>query len=108
MSPVIFFETPVFTRPIKALVDDEQYRSLQARLVADPSAGDLIPRSGGLRKIRLGVAGRGKRGGARVIYYWMGEKSQFYMLLAYAKTEQDDLTSEQLKTLRALIQKEFG
>lgn len=49
---VIFLETPVFTRQIKELVDDEEYRLLQARLIANPDAGDLIPRSGGLRKIR--------------------------------------------------------
>jgi hypothetical protein len=107
LLPVIFLETSVFTRQIKELVDDEQYRFLQARLVADPAAGDLIPRSGGLRKIRMGVAGRGKRGGARVIYYWVTEKSQIYMLLAYAKTEQDDLTPGQLKTLRGLVKQEF-
>jgi hypothetical protein len=55
----------------------------------------------------MGVAGRGKRGGARVIYYWVTEKSQIYMLLAYAKTEQDDLTPGQLKTLRGLAKQEF-
>jgi len=73
---VIFLETPVFTRQIKELVDDEVYRSLQVRLVANPDEGDLIPRSGGLRKIPLGMPGRGKRGGARVIYYWVTAKSQ--------------------------------
>lgn len=104
---MIFLETSVFTRQIKELVDDEQYRLLQLRLVADPVAGDLIPGSGGLRKIRMGVAGRGKRGGARVIYYWVTEKSQIYMLLAYAKNEHDDLTPEQLKALRALVKQEF-
>jgi mRNA-degrading endonuclease RelE of RelBE toxin-antitoxin system len=93
---VIFLETPVFTRQIKALVDDEEYRKLQLRLVANPDCGDLIPRSGGLRKIRLGVAGRGKRGGARVVYYWVSARSQIYMLLAYAKNVQEDLTQEQL------------
>ena len=104
---MIFLETPVFTRQIKELVDDEQYRLLQLHVVADPVAGALIPGSGGLRKIRMGVAGRGKRGGARVIYYWVNEKSQIYMLLAYAKNEQDDLTPGQLATLRALVKQEF-
>lgn len=104
---MIFLETSVFTRQIKELVDDEQYRLLQLRLVADPVAGDLIPGSGGLRKIRMGVAGRGKRGGARVIYYWVTEKSQIYMLLAYAKNEQDGLTPEQLKALRVLVKQEL-
>jgi hypothetical protein len=105
---VIFIETPVFTRQIKALVEDEEYRLLQLRLVANPDAGDLIPRSGGLRKIRVGVTGRGKRGGARVIYYWVTARSQIYMLLAYAKNAQEDLSEQQLRTLRALVKQEFG
>ncbi len=105
---MIFLETPVFTRQIKGLIDDEEYRLLQARLIANPDAGDLIPRSGGLRKIRMGVAGRGKRGGARVIYYWVTAKSQIYMLLAYAKNVQEDLTEEQLRVMRDLVKQEFG
>lgn len=104
---VIFLETPVFTCQIKELVEDEEYRLLQLRLVANPDAGDLIPRSGGLRKIRLGVAGRGKRGGARVIYYWVTAKSQIYMLLVYAKNVREDLTADQLQILRALVKQEF-
>jgi hypothetical protein len=105
---VIFLETPIFTRQIKELVDDEQYRELQEQLVVRPTAGDLIPRSGGLRKVRIAASGRGKRGGARVIYYWVTAKSQIYMLLAYAKNEQENLTEVQLKTLRNLIREEFG
>jgi hypothetical protein len=105
---MIFLETPVFTRQIKDLVDDEEYRLLQARLLANPDAGDLIPRSGGLRKIRVGVAGRGKRGGARVIYYWVTAKSQIYMLVAYAKNVQEDLTEDQLRVMRTLVKQEFG
>ena len=108
MRLMVSLETPVFTRRIKELVDDDQYRQLQLRLLERPDAGDLIPGSGGLRKIRLGVAGRGKRGGARVIYYGITAKSQIYMLLAYAKNEQDDLTAEQLKELRALVKEELG
>lgn len=77
-------------------------------LVARPDAGDLIPRSGGLRKIRIAASGRGKRGGARVIYYWIVAKDQIYMLFAYAKNAQDDLSEDQLKTLRALVRQEFG
>jgi hypothetical protein len=105
---MIFLETPVFTRQIKDLVDDEEYGLLQARLLANPDAGDLIPRSGGLRKIRVGVAGRGKRGGARVIYYWVTAKSQIYMLVAYAKNVQEDLTEDQLRVMRTLVKQEFG
>jgi hypothetical protein len=106
--PVVFLETPVFTRQIRELVGDDQYRQLQETRVARLDAGDLIPRSGGLRKIRIAASGRGKRGGARVIYYWIVAKDQIYMLLAYAKNAQDDLSEDQLKTLRALVRQEFG
>lgn len=105
---MVFLETPVFTRQIKDLVDDEDCRLLQVRLIANPDAGDLIPRSGGLRKVRMGVAGRGKRGGARVIYYWVTAKSQIFMLLAYAKNVQEDLTEDQLRLMRELVKQEFG
>jgi hypothetical protein len=54
------------------------------------------------------VAGRGKRGGARVIYYWVTARSQIYLLLAYAKNAQEDLSEQQLRTLRALVKQEFG
>ena len=81
---------------------------MQARLLANPDAGDLIPRSGGLRKNRVGVAGRAKRGGARVIYYWVTAKSQIYMLVAYAKNVQEDLTEDQLRVMRTLVKQEFG
>ncbi len=107
-SLVVFFETPVFTRQVRELVEDDQYRQLQEALVARPDAGDLIPRSGGLRKIRIAASGRGKSGGARVIYYWVAARDQIYMLLAYAKNAQDDLNQDQLKTLRALVRQEFG
>ena len=107
MRSVIFLETPVFTRRIRELVDDEDYRRLQVRILLNPEAGDLIAGSGGLRKIRMGVRGRGKRGGARVIYYWCGSRSRIFMLLVYAKNERDDLSGEQLKMLRTLVRQEF-
>ena len=77
---------------------------MQRELADDPERGDLIARSGGLRKIRMPLPGRGKRGGARVIYYWVSQQSQIYLLLAYAKNAQDDLTPAQLKTLRQLLE----
>lgn len=104
---VVFLETPVFTRQVRELIDDEDYRRLQVRLLLDPEAGDLIAGSGGIRKIRVGIRGRGKRGGARIIYYWSGAGSRIFMLVAYAKNEQDDLSEEQLRRLRALVRREF-
>jgi len=108
MQSVVFLETPVFTRRILELVDDEDYRRLQIRLLLDPEAGDLIAGSGGLRKVRMAARGRGKRGGARAIYYWIAARSRIYMLLAYAKNEQEDLSEQQLRTLRTLVKQEFG
>jgi hypothetical protein len=105
---MVFLETSVFTRQIRALMDDDQYRLLQLRILVDPAIGDLIPGSGGLRKVRVGIPGHGKRGGARVIYYLASARGQVYLLLAYAKSDQADLTPGQLRTLRALVLEEFG
>ena len=77
------------------------------RLVADVEAGNLIPGTGGLRKIRWQGSGRGKRGGVRVIYYWAVRDEVVLMLLMYPKSEKDDLTTDQKKVLAALVQEEF-
>jgi hypothetical protein len=99
---VIFIETSIFTKEIKRLLPDEQYRMLQGALLLRPDAGDLIRGSGGLRKIRWNLPGQGKRGAMRVIYYW-DTPDVIFMLLPYVKTEQEDLTPQQLKLLRSLV-----
>lgn len=104
---MLFLETPVFTRQIKALVDDDHYQQLQALLMARPNAGDLIPGSRGLRKVRMRLAGRGKRGGARIIYYWLKDRSLIYMLLAYAKSEMESLSAIETRTLGDLVHEEL-
>jgi mRNA-degrading endonuclease RelE of RelBE toxin-antitoxin system len=104
---MLIVETPVFTRRVLKLLSDDNYRALQQLLVANPDAGDLIRQSGGLRKIRWSVAGRGKRGGVRVIYYWAVARETILMLLMYGKNEQDDLSPEQLRVLKRLIEEEF-
>lgn len=100
-----FIETPVFTRQVVEALSDAEYTRLQMALVLRPGMGDLIPGTGGLRKIRWGESarGRGKRGGVRVIYYWYRSESLIYLLLAYSKTERDDLTPEQKRILRKLV-----
>jgi len=101
---MIFVETPVFTRQITALADDETYSELQQELVRDTEAGDIIKGAGGIRKIRIAAKGHGKRGGARVIYYYFVSESRLGMLLAYPKNERDDLTAAQKKTLVRIIE----
>jgi mRNA-degrading endonuclease RelE of RelBE toxin-antitoxin system len=102
-----FVETPVFTRGVASVLDDEHYRSLQLALALRPEQGAVIRGSGGLRKLRWALPGRGKRGGARVIYYWDRQTETFYMLFIYLKTEQGDLTPEQVRILGKLVRKEF-
>ena len=104
---MILKETTVFTKQVQKLLDRESYRLLQLRLVADPDAGDLIRGTGGLRKIRWDAAGRGKRGGVRVIYYWAQGDAVILLLLIYSKTQQDDLTAQQKALLKKLIQEEY-
>ena len=104
---MVIIETSVFTRRITALLSDDEYRELQATLVERPKAGPVIPGSGGIRKLRWSASGRGKRGGARVIYYWATEQEHLLMLFIYAKNESDDLTQDQIKTLRQIVEREY-
>lgn len=102
-----FIETPVFTAALRRHLSDEAYRALQLALVLRPEQGPVISGSGGLRKLRWAVPGRGKRSGLRVIYYWVPDEEVFYMLYAYAKNEQGDLTPAQVRVLARLVREEF-
>src|SRR5688572_24527089 len=101
---MVFIETPVFTADVKTLLPDESYAELQVELAARPTAGDLIPGTGGLRKIRWKLPGQGKRGGARVIYYWRASQSQIFLLAIYGKGTKDDLTAAEKKLMRRLVE----
>lgn len=103
-----FVETPVFTRAIVELMDDDDYGAMQVALVFRPKQGSVIRRSGGLRKLRWSTPGQGKRSGIRVIYYWDEPSKTFFMLYAYRKNEQEDLTAAQLRILARLVREEFG
>jgi len=104
-----FLETPIFTRRIAELLSESEYASLQGALIVNPESGDLIPGTGGLRKIRWQESqrGKGKRGGVRIIYYWYRPESLIYMLLAYSKGEQDDLSASEKRILKRLVAEEF-
>jgi mRNA-degrading endonuclease RelE of RelBE toxin-antitoxin system len=104
---MVIIETTVFTRQVLKLLSDEEYRVLQSSLAERPDMGDLIKGSGGLRKVRWMTYGHGKRGGIRVIYYWAIQREQLVLLLMYSKNERDDLTSEQVKKLRTIIEADY-
>jgi len=101
-------ETSVFTRQITALLDDEEYREFQNELVANPAQGPRIKGGGGIRKIRVGVGSHGKRGGARIIYYWAMKTDLILLLFAFAKNERADLTRKQISQLAKMVKEEFG
>jgi hypothetical protein len=100
-------ETSVFTRQIRGLLKDDDYKELQARLVANPWAGAVIRGSGGLRKIRWAIKGRGKSGGIRVIYYYVVPDDRLFMLAAYSKGAKEDLTDKEVAALRKLVKEEL-
>jgi hypothetical protein len=103
---MVIVETSVFTRQVLTLLSDDEYRELQVFLASRPEIGNLIPGSGGLRKVRWGASGQGKRGGVRVIYYWHGAQHRVYMVYMYPKNERDDLTPSQLRMLRQAIEED--
>ena len=102
-----FIETPIFTKELRALLKDDDYRALQTALLFRPEQGAIIPGSGGLRKLRRGGLGKGKRGGTRIIYYWDPKTEVVYMLFIYSKAYQGDLTRAQVKLLSRIVKEEF-
>jgi len=104
---MVIIETPVFTRRIQTILSDEEYRLLQVHLVNKPDCGKVIRGSGGLRKLRWSAGGHGKRGGIRIIYYWFVSQDTLLFLFAYLKSEQDDLTPEQLRQLKRVVEGEY-
>jgi len=104
---MVIIETPIFTRRIQAILSDEEYRLLQIQLINKPDSGKVIRGSGGLRKLRWSAGGHGKRGGIRVIYYWFVSQDTLLLLFAYSKSEQDELTPEQLRQLKKVVEGEY-
>jgi mRNA-degrading endonuclease RelE of RelBE toxin-antitoxin system len=98
---MVIIETPQFSRQVQKLLSDEGYRSLQSALLSEPTQGVVIPGTGGLRKIRWAVEGRGKRGGVRVIYFLRLTTGHILMLCCHAKNDMSQLTRDQLRRLSA-------
>jgi hypothetical protein len=104
-----FIEAPVFTRRLPDHLDENDYMDLQARLRANPGLGDLMPGTGGFRKLRWadGRRGKGRRGGLRIIYYHFRSYHQIWLMTLYDKDEASDLTAKEKKTLKAAIESEL-
>ncbi len=99
-----FIETSIFTKVSRELLGDDQLRRLQTTLAMFPTTGKIIPGSGGLRKLRWVLDGEGKRGGLRVIYYWVTQDDQIFLLYVYKKSVQEDMTVAELKILRKALE----
>ena len=104
----VFVELPPFERLRASYLDDDAYRALQNELMRNPHAGDVIEGAGGLRKLRQPDPrrGKGKRGGLRVIYYWWLGGEQFWLFTVFDKDQTDDLTPEQRKVVKRLLDTE--
>ena len=95
----VFVESSSFEKTRPAYLDDEEYSSLQQYMIQNPEVGDVVPGSGGVRKLRWQRAGMGKRGGLRVIYYVRYAPNEFWMLTLYTKSKFDNVPSHILKQL---------
>ena len=102
-----FIRFPTFERSVAGLLAEADILELELLLAVQPELGDLIPGGRGLRKLRRPAKGRGKRGGARVIYYLVHVQNVILLIAAYAKNEQADLTRRQLQVLAGLVKAEF-
>lgn len=98
-----FIETKLFTRLLPEYLKDDEYADFQKSLSANPDAGDLIPGSGGVRKIRWGLDGKGKRGGLRMIYYLRNTKNQIWLLTLYPKSVKENMPAHILKKIKEEI-----
>ncbi len=96
-----FVELPAYARRAAELLDDDSQLDLCVRLLARPGEGSVIPGSGGLRKIRVAAKGHGKRGGARVIYYWQDAAGKIWFCRIYAKSEAENLSAAEVKKIQS-------
>jgi hypothetical protein len=97
---MVFIESPLFSRLLPDHLDDDEYAALEWALTIHPEAGVVIPGSGGVRKLRWGPEGRGKRGGLRVVYYWRSAQGEIWFLTIYDKHEMENIPAHVLKAMR--------
>lgn len=107
IQAMVIVESPIFQKQIICTLSDEDYRLFQSMLLKRPDAGRIITGSGGLRKVRWAAQGHGKRGGLRIIYYWFSARGTILLLFVYPKNAQENLTPDQLKQLKKVIEEEY-
>jgi len=101
--PIAVAETAVFMRQASALWTEDERLEFVDFIARNPETGDLIPASGGVRKVRWGRHGSGKRGGVRVIYFYHDPAIPLYLLMIYAKAQRDDLSPDARRTVQGLV-----
>ncbi|MBR1858547.1 MAG: type II toxin-antitoxin system RelE/ParE family toxin, partial [Selenomonadaceae bacterium] len=101
--PQVIVETPAYLRAIADIWDADTQSAFKTYIGLNYDKGDIIPNTNGLRKIRWSGSGHGKRGGARVIYYYYNKNHPIYLLFAYQKNMKDDLTEHEKKIMRQLV-----
>jgi mRNA-degrading endonuclease RelE of RelBE toxin-antitoxin system len=94
-----FIETSRFTKLIYSYLTDDEYVGLQGFMFMNPEAGDVVPGSGGVRKLRWAATGRGKRGGVRIIYYFKKRDSEIWMLTVYGKNQVENIPAHILRLI---------
>jgi hypothetical protein len=99
-----FIELQAFTEEVLRVADEEILREFQMELAANPESGALIQHSGGLRKARFRLPGRGKSGGARVIYLWQPNLRLFILFMLYTKSSRANISAAQLSRLRSAVE----
>jgi len=110
-EPITVVETPEFLDTTRKLMSEEERTVLVDYLAGNPTAGDVIVGTGGVRKLRWGLEGRGKRGGARVVYFFHGTAMPLFALTAFAKNVRADLSQQDrndFKRLTALLVEGYG
>lgn len=98
-----FIETKIFSTVITQVLNEEEFRLVQTELLVNPKKGNVIKGTGGARKIRVGTHGKGKRGGARIIYYFQDEKGNLWFLAVYKKNKQVDISEQERKWIAAYV-----
>jgi len=100
---MLVYRTRVYQKCCRKLFSEQEQRLAEAEILADPAAWPVIAGSGGIRKSRAARGGQGKRGGARIIYFWLDQYGEIYLLTAYAKNEKENLSMAEVKEWRHLI-----